>query len=210
LAYAIVYLLCIPTFALVYHNLPSHFYHSTIKYEQILNKDEEEILDQIRKTVIATFVEVHGHDYQDFDKWTIRIESLEVWSLRIEGNQVRFSFSVPMELQEDRFNDHPFPSELFNAQADFPLIYTPIASSEDQIYYGTFEKILTVRALTGSSASMDAALRTGVIKTVFPFESEWISSQGKPIISLQQPLLDHLFDYSKGLNGFPSSCECCI
>jgi hypothetical protein len=205
LAYAIVYLLCIPAFALVYDNLPNHFYHSTIKYEQILNKDEEEILDEIRKTVIATFVQVHGHDDQDFDKWTIRIESLEVWSLKVEGNQVRFSFSVPLALQEDKFNDHPFPAELFNAEADFPLIYTPIARSEDQTYYGTFEKLLTVRALTGSSASMDEALRSGVIKTVFPFESDWITSRGQPIISLHQALLDHLFDYSKGLNGFPSS-----
>ena len=43
LGYALIYLLCIPSFAFIYYELPGHFYHSTLSSERSLTTEYEDI-----------------------------------------------------------------------------------------------------------------------------------------------------------------------
>ena len=58
LGYALVYLLLIPVFALVYYELPGHFYHSTLQQESSLTAQFEEIKQKLSSLIVTQYREV--------------------------------------------------------------------------------------------------------------------------------------------------------
>lgn len=55
--YALIYLLLIPFFALVYDKIPEEFHHDTIRFENI--KEKQEILKDIQEWIQGTFTDRH-------------------------------------------------------------------------------------------------------------------------------------------------------
>ena len=58
LGYALIYLLLIPVFALIYYELPGHFYHSTLKYEGSSTAEYDEIRRDLASLITASYREV--------------------------------------------------------------------------------------------------------------------------------------------------------
>lgn len=50
-AYALLYLAMVPLFGTIYYLMPGEFYHSSVRFEQALDKDAAEILTGIEKEI---------------------------------------------------------------------------------------------------------------------------------------------------------------
>jgi hypothetical protein len=51
IGYALIYLLCIPGFAGIFHEMPDSFYHSTVQYEEELNREQDRIKDELKEII---------------------------------------------------------------------------------------------------------------------------------------------------------------
>lgn len=91
MGYALIYLLCIPIFALAYTSMPNNFYHSTVQFEKSLDKDAQVILHKIKNEIIAGFKEAHGDYIASDGNWKIWISNIDVHSLKPEESQTKFS-----------------------------------------------------------------------------------------------------------------------
>jgi hypothetical protein len=199
--YAATYLLLIPIFAFIYNALPRQFYHSTIKYEQILNKDNEEIRQKLEKQITDIFQEEHGKMYQQEGDLVVDIDNLQVGSFEMNGDIVKFSFSIPLD---KRGGDYHEPSPLFNAEISFPLTYVPVTATEDDYFYGSYVKRISARELTEPPVFKTPVEMNSVLKIIFPREPETENEQGIILFPLNMELLKRFDQYSSGQNGFAS------
>jgi hypothetical protein len=98
LAYALIYLIFIPTFAGIYYFLPGHFYHSTIQHENTLTEEFE----NISKDLSALFYKQQNETAPSPDNhiwsrvingrpsyWGVYINGID--HLSIEGESLRFN-----------------------------------------------------------------------------------------------------------------------
>lgn len=96
MGYAFTYLICIPVFALFYWIAPYQFYHSTVKYESVLNYDADRILRDIRKEIISEFHKSHG-SYTAIDgSWSLNITSINVYSLKPVSDSTKFTIKLEL------------------------------------------------------------------------------------------------------------------
>lgn len=204
LVYALLYLALIPTFAAIYNYLPDQFYHSTIKYEQAISKDKEAILKEIKRVLTVSFIDAHHGNECAVEDRIIDIENMEVRSLEVESEQVKFSFTVPLETEETRKSDMPPWPQIFSAEISFSLLFVPTTESEDQAYYGTLHKIISVKELTELPELGKSKERRALLKALFPYKSDWVPSEKNLIMPISGSLQSELVKYSNGLYGFPS------
>src|SRR5260370_9114869 len=93
--WAFVYLVSIPVFAFIYWSLPGNqFYHSTVQYEQSLQLDAGDLLEQVRSTVVANFREANHGDTTEFNGWKLNITELQVYALRPTIDRIGIKMSV--------------------------------------------------------------------------------------------------------------------
>lgn len=98
--WALLYLVMIPGYALIYTLLPSNqFYHSTVQYESSLNKDADVILAQVRDVIATNFREVHGSDTAEVNGWKIDVKNLRVLGLRPTSDEIRIKLHITIEKQ---------------------------------------------------------------------------------------------------------------
>ena len=96
IGYALAYLFCIPFFAFIYWILPYHFYHSTVRYESVLNSDADEILEGIRNAIIDEFKRCYGSLIATEGNWSLNISNIKVYSLKPETDKTRFSIRLEL------------------------------------------------------------------------------------------------------------------
>ena len=93
--WALLYLVMIPIFALIYFFLPSdNFYHSTVQYEPSLKEDERVILDQVRDVIVTNFRRVHGSDTVEVNGFRINIKEISVTGLRLTSNEIGIKLRI--------------------------------------------------------------------------------------------------------------------
>jgi hypothetical protein len=92
-----LYLLAIPSFAAIYAFLiPSHFYHSTVQFESVLNKDANTLLTEIKKSIVHEFKIAHSGTTTSDGKWQIDISKIGINSLRSESDRTWFTLSMQL------------------------------------------------------------------------------------------------------------------
>jgi hypothetical protein len=95
IGFMFLYILAIPSFAAIYtFCIPSHFYHSTVQYEGILDKDADIILSKIRKAITQEFIKFHGGPVKSDNKWKIDISEIYATSLKTESDSTSFNLSI--------------------------------------------------------------------------------------------------------------------
>jgi hypothetical protein len=58
--FGLVYLLLIPAFAGIYLSFANEFFHATTQHEEYVKGDEREILAELRRSMISSFVDAYG------------------------------------------------------------------------------------------------------------------------------------------------------
>ncbi len=76
--YACLYLLTIPTFAMIYTVVPNGFYHSTVKLEESYFDDRQALADMIKSKIAHDFVAHHGSQKMKFGQWEFDVRR-DVW-----------------------------------------------------------------------------------------------------------------------------------
>lgn len=194
-------------FALIYDNLPHHFYHSTIKQEQILHNDNERVRKTIKESITETFVQIHETEKKNVDKWTVNIDELEILYFRMEDDLVKFAFSLPLEETDEGYEESPAYPRLFNAEVSLSLIYIPVTGSEDDVFYGSYLRPIKVIELTDPPIFKSATLRDNVVRVMFPRGTNSNDEDYKIIMLVHLNLLERLVRYSNGQNGLASDLD---
>jgi hypothetical protein len=212
LGYALVYLFCIPSFATIYYFLPYHFYHSTIQYEQVLDKDADNILKEIRSEIIKTFKEEHGAEVIVSDGWTVDINELGIGSLKAKGDVVSFSMYVDFSKN---------PKEIRSADGSAHAITRDVKPQigEINIYLNDYKGAETI--------FIDKDKWPGItnLHLLFPYEEKigniTVDSRALPfdffnndsafpnnfesaLMPISNSLHEKIIGYAKGVSGFPS------
>lgn len=80
--YALMYLLLIPAFALIYRNLPGQFFHSTVQYEASVTRDRDALFEQLTRAARETY-EMHGRSALAHVGWELQADALVVGHLSV-------------------------------------------------------------------------------------------------------------------------------
>jgi hypothetical protein len=123
--WAFVYLASIPAFAFIYWTLPGNqFYHSTVQYEQSLQLDAGDLLEQVRSTLIADFREANHGDTTEFNGWKINITELQIYALRptIDRIGIKMTVNVTKATPHGPIFEHiPFEASYSSSEKSFSL-----------------------------------------------------------------------------------------
>jgi len=116
-AYAIAYLLFIPSFASVYYVLPDHFYHTTMRYERSLRGDIDGLCSSIRRDLLGHWTkENRGHRLlhsgsKNAGELNVDLESLKVRGFRVEEEIYdASSYTVRVDTCLESEPSHPDPN----------------------------------------------------------------------------------------------------
>jgi Ion channel len=95
--YGLLYIILIPLYALIYANLPQYsFYHSTVKYEQSLNSDATQIIDEFKTNLVSRLRAAHPDNSVVINGWEIDISNISVSSLQATDDSVSFTVNTKM------------------------------------------------------------------------------------------------------------------
>jgi len=198
IGYALTYLLCIPIFAFVYWLLPYEFYHSTVKYESVLNSDADEILRGIREEIITEFKKDHGNFYTTEGNWSLNITSIHVHSLKPESERTKFSIRlelcginqfkgvqsiIPLEVSIE--NEKSFAS--YSPGDKWSTVFKrPVIENVENLQISA--RLIFPRTLVQSSLPANAA-----------DETVWFP--------ISEPLHDKILAFSYTVKGFPAKAS---
>jgi len=93
-AFAGLFLLLIPCFALLYTFMAADFFHSTAQYEKSLDGEAKQILEGIGSSVRDSFRRVHGSDFARKNGWELDLRDIGFLDLQVEGDSISFLFAV--------------------------------------------------------------------------------------------------------------------
>lgn len=99
-----LYLLTVLFFAITYTSIVNQFYHSTSKYENILNEELMVIESEINTSITENFREYHKSSviYLDENKnWIFCIDDLEVKKINLNVDELIFDISVLIRNMSD-------------------------------------------------------------------------------------------------------------
>lgn len=106
---ALIYFSLMPIFATIYFFIPSHFYHTTNKYEHYWVEEIQELEEMIFDEIKEDFHEVHNSNQIGIleNNLTFNIDSSNVYNLKINEKSITFGFV----------------SRMYNKKIWFPFIY---------------------------------------------------------------------------------------
>ncbi len=81
----------IPIFAFVYSRLPYHFYHSTVKHEDNLRVDADQIALDLKNAIISNFQGKYGANTLRRDEHRTDIASISVGGVNAKNDRLHFS-----------------------------------------------------------------------------------------------------------------------
>lgn len=134
LGYGLVYLLVIPIFALIYYNLPGHFYHGTIQYEYTVPHKFE----SIQKGLSALIIDRFNHQYSEGEDATYEatVDGWIVNPVRLDNLMIGDK-GVSFELFVDAWNEKETNAYKSNTTSRFPLRIT-FDLTDDKLKAKTF------------------------------------------------------------------------
>ncbi len=77
-------------FAGVYSTMPYEFYHSTVKYEKVLNNDIVNIRNNITEVLKEHLKQSYQSDTVTIGKNSLKINTLRIWDIEIKGRNAKF------------------------------------------------------------------------------------------------------------------------
>lgn len=197
MGYALAYLLLIPTFAFVYWLLPYHFYHSTVQYEDVLSADADDILRDIRSSIIEEFKRSHGDFKAEQGDWSLNITSMSVHSLKPEADRTRFT----MRLEFWGLNDMKGvqSSVPVNVYIENRMSFGSKSPGEDLVVFKKPE-IVNAKQLQVSPS------------LIFPFKlnkSSWPASAKSDSVwfPVSESLHERILAFSQTVKGFPAKAS---
>lgn len=195
--YAIMYILCIFIFAIIYTLLPNNFYHATVQYENSLNYNADDILKAIQNNIIDS--QKNYDDGKIFVNKKVSIDGskLSVNSLKFEDNN-DVSFIVNVVINDDTsegriesIENRKFNISLINKVGNFDV-------NNNMIYY------LTLTPQDTREFNMDDFKNMDIYKALFP--SKYINGLYSPklIMTMKSKVLEQILNLQNAKNGFPS------
>ncbi len=195
LFWAFSFLLVIPLFATVYWLLPYQFYHPTAKFEQIVNRKEQDLLFMLHGVIGDSFREAHGADTITDGHWTFGPDTLSLRSIRADEDSIIIEASAGF--RESGGGD--------GVELTVPFSF----SFGTDIRVSILRPGASVRSVIMRIRVDDPGDLPIPVRTLFPFEldpslqpASW--SAEEPKLPIRQPLLDDLVEFSNAVRGFPS------
>ena len=100
--YAMVYLLLIPTFAFIYWSLGDEFYHSTVKYEQLIREEHPRLTEDLRDSIVKSYRRVHDDSWETEDGWRLLVGDIKLSRLVVD--QGRYTLDLQMVFENKKTN----------------------------------------------------------------------------------------------------------
>jgi len=119
---ALIYFALIPLFAIIYFFIPTHFYHTTNKYEHYWVEEIKELEEMILAEIKEDFLEVHKSNEIKIleNNLTFNIDSSSVYDLKINDKSITFGFT----------------NRMYNEKIWFPFFYTTQIELESESLIG--------------------------------------------------------------------------
>jgi Ion channel len=197
LAYALIYVLLIPAFALVYYVFRNDFYHSTVQYEQSMNDDANQILLSLSKEIRDTFKTTHNSEQVAVHGWTVDSNSFSSYSLKVAEGEVSFALEVKLVKQGNFYHEAHLLPRIKYLLRERLAVLPPGAN--DWID----EKLIKLDSLSLAIISGDKVKEIDLARTIFPYNYETF---GPDVIVMPIPreLDTKIRGFVSGTRGFPS------
>lgn len=189
--YAMLYISAIPIFATIYtFCIPSHFYHSTVQYEENIDHDAEILLKALQEAIILEFKNFHGNIQKAEGNWDIDISQIRLHSLNPEKDRISFKISVIL----NGIND------LQGGQSRMILV----CSIEQRIEYAValppkYEKIVYKQPECTNTNLFPLSL-----KLIFPAVPSINTSPELLFLPISIQIQNKIIAFTNAVSGFPS------
>jgi len=121
-----MYIIVIIIFAVIYTNIPSGFYHETIRLESSYDREAEEFSKKILEAMKANFKEVYKKEQLCFDDIEIDISTMDVGKSYVKSERVIVPINLVVEvenLENDKDRDKE-ESECKKKNQNEKIVYT--------------------------------------------------------------------------------------
>jgi hypothetical protein len=219
--YAMVYLLLIPTFAFIYWSLGDEFYHSTVKYEQLIRQEKPRLVESLRDSIVTSYRRVHDDSWETKDGWRLLVDHVNVSGLVVD--QGLYKLDLQMVFENKKANSFYWsllratfsPSPLFPQKDAKKYLFALCAEnnpSSTPTPTPTPARIPSVRTVT----SLIRDQTPMPLDQIFPFDPEAIGGglfgqtqcpfcdEPCGFLVTSRELMDRLIAYSNTMEGFPS------
>jgi hypothetical protein len=132
--FAVLYLLTIPLFAVLYLQRPHEFYHSTIQFEPHLEQDKASVTEILQGAVGRAYRHGRDSEWQSDEGWRFDPDQLFVHLQSVEGRVVEFDvIGVLLGHHVVRFLEMRFEVKFENSADE-----TQLRSPEGELYCVSF------------------------------------------------------------------------
>ena len=94
-----MYIIVIVIFAVIYTNIPSGFYHETIRLESAYDREAEEFSKKILEAMKVNFIEVYKKEQLCFDNIEIDISTMNVHKSYVKSERVIVPINLIVEVK---------------------------------------------------------------------------------------------------------------
>lgn len=191
--YAMLYLLAIPVFAFIYTNMPSGFYHSTVKHEAILNDDANKILEGLRNEIVGEFKHENGSATWNTDFWKFNVENIRLFTLKPDDTKLTFKLRTELDgINEMKGAMQSLVATItFDAQVRYAVGFP---GSPDRTIYAE-PKISPENFPIPPTVLFPAKIGTGSVVSHIP------------MIAIHDQLHKEIVGFLQAVRGFPSSAS---
>ena len=213
IGYLFLYLLAIPFFASIYtYSIPSDFYHTTVQFEGILNKDANKLSLLIKQSIVDEFRIFHKSDKSSNGTWQIDVSKIDVVSLKTDTDKTSFSIVIRLDVVGHSPDEVLFQLEcsiennsnkITVTSDDKRISYLHNASSRDISNFNdgkyTIYKQPKCKSIRPSFSPID-------LKVLFPAsfsESDRSTSLWLPV---NQNVQMKIYSFVDAMNGFSIKC----
>lgn len=197
LGYGLIYILLIPIFAIIYSFLPNHFYHSTVQYEQSLNEDANEILQDLSHEIKTTFKTNHNSEQAIVHGWTVDSTSFSLYSLKVVEDEVSFRMEINLLMRGDKYAEAYLSPTVKYSLKEKLAVLPP--GGKDWIE----EKLIKVEPLYLITFMGDKSKERDLTRTIFPYEYEDFAPE-IVVMPIPRQLDNKIMRFARGTRGFPS------
>jgi Ion channel len=192
--WASVYLALIPTFAFFYYLLPNSFHHGTIRFEQYLEQDKENILKSLKESIVSSFEKKYGAKIATIGDCKMNIQGLDIYNLEVEGKKYSFRslYSCNKDIDDMLFG---------KMKLSFYAKKVTMSENSNQTYF------IYAEEMQGTSVKMDSlfpGFEKWHVELARDEPEEYYNNNNFGYLTVSPELQNQLIAYADGAAGLPS------
>lgn len=204
LFFALTYIGSVFIFAGIYNTMPNEFYHSTAKYERVINNDYDNIKEDLVRILTENINRAHPTGNLIIGQDTVKINNVNFDDIEIKNSRLNFLFGIGF-YSDSKYQRSYFRLSFYcgtgndvdDSLDNKHVAIKVICSNDTSIYSNDKKSIDAIFTLENFKFNFSGQIPT--------FNPQCVECNDCGLTVLPWSLNERIAAYSNSLEGFPSS-----